>query len=313
MTNNRRIIDSALFEDDFVGGLDFFGRYLWIGLFSAVADDQGRFLDNSAIIRARVFPYDAVTDDQVEAVLVQLAAAGKITRYQVEGKRLVQINHWWIYQQPSWASPSRHPAPEGWVDRVKYHTKGNKIVVLNWESEGGYVEGVPSPLSIQLPSQLYSPLPSALCSDLSSPIEEQEKEEEKIEDVKQEQEQKTRVPAPAAAARIGYQTDAMILRAWTMATDMPAIPPGDLSKVLPVLESVSARYKSAEEFAAALKPYYQAWLSRRTADGRAYSRTNLGWIDWFAVGEIPPVRGEKRKKQDQPSAAELAAALGGGV
>lgn len=305
MTNNRRIIDSALFEDDFVGGLDFFGRYLWIGLFSAVADDQGRFLDNAAIIRARVFPYDAVTDVQVEAVLVQLAEAGKITRYQVDGKRLVQINHWWVYQQPSWASPSRHPAPEGWVDRVKYHTKGNKIVVLNWDSDGGYVEGIPNPLPIELPNRLCS----ALGSDLHSPIE--EKEEEKIEDVKQEQEQKTHAPA---AARISYQADAMVMRAWTLATDMPVIPPGDLSKVLPVLESVAARYKSAEDFAAALKPYYQAWLSRRTADGRAYSRTNLGWIDWFAAGEIPLVRGDNRKKQgNQPSAAELAAALGGGV
>ena len=91
---SKRIIDSALFEDDFVGGLDFFGRYLWIGLFSAVADDQGRFLDNAAIIRAKVFPFDTVTDDQVEAVLVQLAEAGKINRYQADGKRLVQINHW---------------------------------------------------------------------------------------------------------------------------------------------------------------------------------------------------------------------------
>jgi len=303
----KRMIASELFEDDFIGQLDFFGRYLWIGLFSAVADDQGRFLDNAAIIRARVFPFDAVTDAQVEAVLVQLAAAGKIIRYLAAGKRLVQITHWWTYQQPSWASPSRQPAPEGWVDRVKYHTKGNKITVLNWESEGGFAEGVPSPLAIQLPS----PLPSALCSELPSPIEEKEKEEEKKEEVKQEQEQKT--PA-AAAARIGYQTDAMILRAWTMATDMPAIPPGDLPKILPVLESVSGRYTSAEDFAAALKPYYQAWLSRRTADGRAYSRTNLGWIDWFAAGEIPPVRRDNLKKPgSQPSAAELAAALGGGV
>lgn len=303
----KRIIVSELFEDDFIGQLDFFGRYLWIGLFSAVADDQGRFLDNAAIIRARVFPFDAVTDAQVEAVLVQLAAAGKITRYLAAGKHLVQITHWWTYQQPSWASPSRHPAPEGWVDRVKYHTKGNKITVLNWESEGGYAEGLPSPLSIPLHSQL----PSALGSDLPSPIEEEEKIEEKEEEVKQEQEQKK--PA-AAAARIGYQTDAMILRAWTMATDMPAIPPGDLPKILPVLESVSSRYTSAEDFAAALKPYYQAWLTRRTADGRAYSRTNLGWIDWFAAGEIPPVRGDNLKKPgSQPSAAELAAALGGGL
>ena len=36
---SKRIIDSALFEDDFVGGLDFFGRYLWIDLLSEVADE----------------------------------------------------------------------------------------------------------------------------------------------------------------------------------------------------------------------------------------------------------------------------------
>lgn len=155
---NRRMVDAGLFEDDFIGTLDFFGRVLWIGLFAAVADDQGRCLDNAAIIRAKVFPFDTVTDDQVEAVLVRLADGQKITRYTVGHKRLLQINHWWTYQNPSWASESRFAAPEGWSDRVKCHVPGNKVLTLNWDGSGGFAGGVHSGLHSPLPSQLDRPI-----------------------------------------------------------------------------------------------------------------------------------------------------------
>jgi hypothetical protein len=155
-----RLIHSDLFEDDFVGSLSYFERLLWIGLFGAVADDQGRFLDNPAIIRAKVFPYDAnVTDDKVEQALVKLVSAGKIIRYSAGGKRLCQIANWWKHQKPSWASASRYPAPEGWRDRVKMHVSGGKVVIDGWDQPGGYPgqsDNLPSDLPIALPITLPS-------------------------------------------------------------------------------------------------------------------------------------------------------------
>jgi len=314
---NKRMIHSCLFEDDLTRQLDLFGRFLWIGLIVAVADDQGRFLDNPAIIRARVFPFDDVNDAQVEAVMIQLATSEKIICYTAGGKSLVQIKNWWIYQQPSWASPSRYPAPPNWIDRMRYHSQGNKIITQNWDCSGGFelADAQLHQLFNQLPDELHSELPDGQTSQqpgqLCSPIEEQECEI-KIEDEDESKQKPQKNSAAASAARGTPQPNSLIARAWTIATDMPAIPPGDLPNVLPVLEAVSGEFETAEALAAAIKPYYLAWLSRHTSDGRPYSRTNLGWIDWLAVGEIPPVRTDKLSKQaNQPSAAEIAAALRG--
>lgn len=144
---NRRMIASDLFEDDFIGALSFFDRLLWIGIIAAVADDQGRLMDKPALIRSRVFLYDDdVKDSTVQASLDRLAVAHKIACYVAGGKQLIQIVNWWKYQTPAWASPSKYPAPAGWMDRVKYHTTGNKIVMLNWDKHGGYVADYVAPL-----------------------------------------------------------------------------------------------------------------------------------------------------------------------
>lgn len=139
---NRRMIASDLFEDDFIGGLSFFERLLWIGLITSVADDQGRMMDAPALIRSRVFLYDIeqVKDSQVEDCMDKLYKCGKIVRYVADNKHLIQITKWWKYQTPAWASPSKYPAPVGWVDRVKCHISGNKVKTENWDKIGGYVE-----------------------------------------------------------------------------------------------------------------------------------------------------------------------------
>jgi len=122
--SNRRMISSDLYEDEFIGGLDIFSRYLWIGLITACADDQGRFLANPSVIRAKLFPFDDYRIADIEKALQVFAANGKLIIYEVNGKRLAQIINWWNHQSPSWASPSKYPAPTKWVDRVKYHAAG---------------------------------------------------------------------------------------------------------------------------------------------------------------------------------------------
>ena len=137
---SRRMIASDIFEDEFVGNLSYFERLLWIGMITSVADDQGRLMDNPALIRAKVFLFDNVTDKEVEAALHKLNVANKIVRYVDGTKKLIQIIKWWKYQSPSWANPSKHIAPKGWIDRAKYHAQGNKILTFNWDKDGGYVD-----------------------------------------------------------------------------------------------------------------------------------------------------------------------------
>lgn len=176
--SSRRLIDSSIWQDDWFGSIGCLQRLMWIGLFTA-ADDQGRMLDNPAIIIANVFPYDKITTDQIETSLAEMASAGKIIRYTANGKRLLQIANWWKYQAPAWATASKFPAPEGWVDRYKYHGQGNKIHMANWDQRGGYPQQS-QPKPKQLPTKEITPpqppedstLHSQLHSQLHSPIEE---------------------------------------------------------------------------------------------------------------------------------------------
>ena len=142
---NRRMIYQDFFEDDYFGIAEPLMRLTWIGLITAVADDQGRVLDNSSLIKSKVFVYDRnVNEAMIDEWLCKLDNAGKIIRYEIEGKRLIQIVNWWSYQTPAWANRSKYPAPKEWTDRVRCHVSGNnqggKVETMNWDKQGGLRE-----------------------------------------------------------------------------------------------------------------------------------------------------------------------------
>jgi hypothetical protein len=148
------MIYQDFFEDDYFGTKDYGMRLLWIGLIAAAADDQGRILDNAYLIKSKVFMYDDTPADEIDSWLCSLDNDGKIIRYVVGKKRLIQITKWWDYQTPSWASESKYPPPPNWIDRVKCHISGNEIKKVNWDKDGG--------LHSQQGSQLHSQPDSAL-------------------------------------------------------------------------------------------------------------------------------------------------------
>ena len=139
---NRRMIYQDFFEDDYFGGVDHTARLLWIGMISAVADDQGRMQDHIPMINAKVFMYDPVDLKKLDSYIDSFRIANKIVRYKAGGKHLIQIVKWWIYQTPAWASESRFDPPVNWIDRIKCHVPGNKqggkIYMKNWANKGGY-------------------------------------------------------------------------------------------------------------------------------------------------------------------------------
>lgn len=143
------MIYQDFFEDDYFGTKEYGMRLLWIGLIAAAADDQGRILDNTSLIRAKVFMYDDTPNDDVDRWLVELNADGKIIRYVADDKQLIQITKWWDYQTPSWASESKYPAPPNWTDRIKCHIAGGTIKNVNWDKDGGLHKELHSQLPIQ--------------------------------------------------------------------------------------------------------------------------------------------------------------------
>jgi hypothetical protein len=175
------MIAGDLFEDD-ICQEDYFTRLLWIGMIASAADDQGRIIDNPAILRAKIFPLDEnVTDKQINESLTKIGKS--IFRYSSGGKKLIQIIKWWVYQTPSWAAASKFNPPDGWVDRVKVHTVGNKIHMLNWDNVGGFVD-------------------SKLCSNVDSAIDDVKSDGDvKSEDIPAiaEVEEKMRTPEEVKA------------------------------------------------------------------------------------------------------------------
>jgi hypothetical protein len=57
-------------------------------------------------------------------------------------------------------------------------------------------------------------------------------------------------------------------------------------------------YRKGDETANYLKPFYYEWINplRKRENGMPYSRTGIGWLDWAAVGQIPPLEAPKVTK-----------------
>jgi hypothetical protein len=127
----RRMIHDCLWESEAFASLDYRARLLWIGLVTT-ADDQGRGRAHPGLLRAAVFPFDIITQDEIAADLKAIADRDMVLVYQVDDKAFYQVVNWWEYQTPQWVGPSDYPAPDGWDDRLRYHGKGHKVITQNW-------------------------------------------------------------------------------------------------------------------------------------------------------------------------------------
>nr|HPK41186.1 hypothetical protein [Candidatus Cloacimonadota bacterium] len=152
--SHKRMVYSDMFEDDEIGTLPREARLLWVGLIVALADDQGRILDNLSLIKNKAFVFDPdISIDDIAKWLDMLENIGCIYRYKKDGKDLIQIVKWWDYQTPSWANESKFLPPDGWTDKVKVHEKGNKVKMINWDVDGGFQTNVPTDVPTSVPTQ----------------------------------------------------------------------------------------------------------------------------------------------------------------
>ncbi len=105
-----RSIKPSFFRSEDVSALPLRARLTWIGLWTH-CDDQGRTKDNARLIKGDVWPLDNVSLRDIEQDLDTLAAHGRIVRYEVDGKRYLEIVNWHAHQAISKPTPSRIPAP----------------------------------------------------------------------------------------------------------------------------------------------------------------------------------------------------------
>jgi hypothetical protein len=91
-----RNLKPGFFANEQLAELPHETRLLFIGLWCC-ADREGRLEDRPKRIRAQVFPYE---DADVDAMLTDLAEAGFITRYEVDGAKYIEINNFLKHQSP---------------------------------------------------------------------------------------------------------------------------------------------------------------------------------------------------------------------
>lgn len=108
-----RTLKPSFFTNDILAEVEPLGRILFQGLW-CIADREGRLEDRPRRIKAEVLPYDDADADQL---LNDLAEREFIIRYEVEGKRYIQIVNFTKHQSPHYKElPSAIPAPPGWED-----------------------------------------------------------------------------------------------------------------------------------------------------------------------------------------------------
>lgn len=83
-----RNIKPGFYRNEDLAECSIWARHIFPGLWM-LADREGRLEDRPKRIRAEILPFDMV---DVDPLLNELAARGFIGRYEVNGKRWIQIN-----------------------------------------------------------------------------------------------------------------------------------------------------------------------------------------------------------------------------
>ncbi|WP_156960476.1 hypothetical protein [Amycolatopsis taiwanensis] len=103
-----RTIKPSFFRSEDVSALPLRARLTWIGLWTH-CDDAGRTKDNVRLIKGDIWPLDDVSLADIEEDLETLAAHGRIVRYEVDGRRYLEIVNWDDHQSIQKPTPSKIP------------------------------------------------------------------------------------------------------------------------------------------------------------------------------------------------------------
>jgi len=112
-------------------------------------DDHGRCVDNPLLIKAAIYPLHELIDaDELDDELGRLQTAGLIVRYEVAGKRLIQVTSWDEFQHPNRPKPSKlAPVPVASLQMHGASVLEQDVCTLG---EGEATERAPHALSLQV-------------------------------------------------------------------------------------------------------------------------------------------------------------------
>lgn len=105
-----RTIKPEFFTDEGLADVSIYARFIYPGLW-CFADCEGRLEDRPRFLKSQLLPYD---DADMDALLGELAVAGMIMRYEVDGVRLISIPNFLKHQRLSGQeaqSSSCYPEP----------------------------------------------------------------------------------------------------------------------------------------------------------------------------------------------------------
>lgn len=106
--SRKRMIDPGVWTDDGFLSVSMAARVLWFGLISH-ADDEGRGTASIRSLRARIFPGDGVTDDDITAMKADIGKHMRCVFYEADGVEYYQLLRWHEHQKMRQTAPSTIP------------------------------------------------------------------------------------------------------------------------------------------------------------------------------------------------------------
>lgn len=107
----QRMLHPEIWTSESFLELNLIQRLLWIGIFS-LADDEGRIKINSLSLKARIFPTDNISIQEIDKALVKLETLENIKIYNSKIGKIAQIINWSKYQKISHPQGSKLPPIE---------------------------------------------------------------------------------------------------------------------------------------------------------------------------------------------------------
>lgn len=111
MPRKARPLSTSFWEDDKVARLSRDARLTLAGLITKMADDEGRFIASPLAVNGDLYPHDNLSNARINKWLSEIASAGMLVIYKVNGGTYGWLPGWSRHQKPPHPTKSTLPAP----------------------------------------------------------------------------------------------------------------------------------------------------------------------------------------------------------
>jgi len=108
------MLDPGIWTDEGFLEMSMAARLLFIGLVSH-ADDEGRGVASPRSLRAKVFPGDVLSDEEIRSLKDEVATHVRCMFYEHEGGEYYELGKWKSHQSVQHAKDSTYPSSNGTV------------------------------------------------------------------------------------------------------------------------------------------------------------------------------------------------------